>query len=214
LKLVALALAPVVAISLYVYVKDKNPEPPRRLLYVFVGSALSVLILLPIFSFLFGHIGEWILGENLLSYAFFEVALAEETTKLVPVLLLAYRSRDFDEPFDGMVYATMGAMGFAAVENLMYVLSGGYGVALLRMFTAVPMHAFAGIFMGYFLGRAKFSPSPLGHVLAGLGTATAMHGFYDYSLFVGSVSSVIFGALGSLIVGGILALRGLKNGNG
>lgn len=210
MKLVALALAPILALSLYVYVKDRNPEPPTYLLYVFLGGALSVFLVLPILSVLFVHLGALIPGKSLLYRAFVEIALAEETTKLVPVLLIAYRSSEFDEPFDGVVYATMGAMGFAAVENLMYVLSGGYGVALLRMFTAVPMHAFAGVFMGYFLGRAKFSSFPIAHVLTGLGSATALHGAYDYFLFVGSIPSVLFGALGSLIVGGILALKSIS----
>ncbi len=214
MELVALALAPVVAFALYVYVKDRNPEPPYHLLSVFLGGALSVFLVLPVLSLLFDSLGERMLGESLLYQAFFEIALAEEITKLVPVLLLVYGRDEFDEPFDGIVYATMGAMGFAAVENLMYVLSGGYGVAFLRMFTAVPMHAFAGIFMGYFLGKAKFSPFPLGHVLTGLGAATVLHGSYDYFLFVGSVSSVIFGALGSLIVGGIFAAKSLRNGRG
>jgi len=78
----------------------------------------------------------------------------EESFKLLATLP-AYRSRAFNEPIDGVVYATTAALGFATVENIFYVMEGGWLVALLRASLSVPGHAFFGATMGFYLGLQK-----------------------------------------------------------
>jgi len=75
------------------------------------------------------------------------------------------------------------SLGFALVENVLYVFGNGFSVGVMRAFTAVPAHAIFGITMGFFFGLAKFSKdkkSPL--LLASLLVPIAIHGFYDFIL--------------------------------
>lgn len=70
--------------------------------------------------------------------AFFKVALVEEFSKFFFVRFILYRNKNFNEPFDGIVYAVMVSMGFATIENIIYVFQYGAMTGVLRMFTAVP----------------------------------------------------------------------------
>ena len=117
---------------------------------------------------------------------------------------------EFNEPFDGIVYAVMVSMGFAALENIFYVFQFGYTTGILRAFTAVPAHATFGILMGFFMGKAKFSPSKIKNNLLGLGVATIFHGAYDFFLFINFIPGIATGAFISLIVGIFLAKKAIK----
>src|SRR6185295_19883310 len=123
----ALALAPGACIMVYIYAKDKHETEPIRLLIVsFIFGMISVIITLLI---------SWPLDilipidENDLTeqavHAFFLVALVEEFSKFIYVRGILYRDKNFNEPFDGIVYAVMVGMGFATLENIVYVSSGG-----------------------------------------------------------------------------------------
>ena len=153
--LLVLALAPALAIIVYIYLKDKYEREPVGLLLknVALGASASVLI-----TFFLGAFGNWFLPvSNPMSVlqqfikAFVVVALVEEFSKYVIVRYYAQRNNEFDEPFDGIVYAVMVAMGFAALENILYVFQYGVSNGVLRAFTAVPAHATFAVLMGYFL---------------------------------------------------------------
>ncbi|MBT8252970.1 MAG: PrsW family intramembrane metalloprotease, partial [Bacteroidia bacterium] len=143
--------------------------------------------------------------------AFFIVGLTEEFSKYVIVRYYAQSKRAFNEPFDGIVYAVMVSMGFAAVENIFYVMEGGLPVAVLRAFTAVPAHATFGILMGYYMGRAKFSNNRIRYNLTGLFLAILFHGAYDFFLFINFIPGISAGAFVSLIIGIILARKAIKS---
>ena len=85
------------------------------------------------------------------------MALVEEFSKYIIVRFYAQKKNEFNEPFDGIVYAVMVSMGFAALENILYTYQYGFGVGVTRAFTAVLAHATFGVIMGYFMGKAKFS---------------------------------------------------------
>ena len=89
-------------------------------------------------------------GEEALS-----VGITEELLKFLVVILIIYPNKNFDEPFDGIVYAVFVGMGFATAENLTFVLQGNASLAILRMFSAVPAHFVFAVIMGYYLGKAK-----------------------------------------------------------
>jgi RsiW-degrading membrane proteinase PrsW (M82 family) len=117
--------------------------------------------------------------------AFFEAAIPEELFKFAVLMLYAYRHRAFDEPMDGVVYGAAASLGFATLENVLYVGGGGLGTAMLRALTAVPGHACSGVIMGYFVGRAKFRPATRGRLLvAGLFWPMLLHGLYDAPLLI------------------------------
>jgi len=104
----------------------------------------------------------------------------------------------------------MVSMGFAATENVFYVLEGGASVALLRAFTAVPAHATFGILMGYFMGKAKFSSNRIKLNIYGLALAVLFHGAYDFFLFINFIPGIWIGAFISLIIGIVLSQKAIK----
>jgi RsiW-degrading membrane proteinase PrsW (M82 family) len=210
--LIGLALAPALAIILFVYFKDKyEKEPVKVLLISFLLGIVSI----------FPAIGLELLGSEIYTvvkgdwvsnavYAFVIVGFSEEFCKYFFLRVYAYRREAFNEPYDGIVYAVMISMGFAAIENVGYVLQGGVEVGLLRMFTAVPGHAIWAVMMGYFVGLAKFRERSLGLLFTGLFTATFFHGLYDYFLFMDNIQGLFVISFISIIVGVILSIRAIK----
>ena len=214
LFLLALALAPGAVIGLYVYIKDKYEREPIRLVVLsfFLGVASTVvtlLISLPINHFV--PIDEKSLSEQAI-HAFLLVALIEEFSKFIFVRWVLYPNKNFNEPFDGIVYAVSVSLGFAGLENILYVFNSDNGVAvgILRMFTAVPAHASFAVLMGYFLGRAKHEPGKSYLAWYGLIAATLFHGAYDYFWFISFVPGLWIGAVLSLIVGIVLSRKAIQ----
>jgi protease PrsW len=217
LGLLSLALAPGTAIVIYIYLKDRHEREPLLLLVIsFFYGVLSTLMTLsiskPIELFLSTKEDDVI---SLFVTAFFKVALVEEFSKFAFVRFVLYRNKNFNEPFDGIVYAVMVSMGFATLENILYVREYGIVTAILRMFTAVPAHATFGILMGYFLGLAKFSHNRgLLLSLVALAVPTAFHGAYDYFWFIAELENVYTGiwvfAIISLIVAFLLSRKAIR----
>ncbi len=213
MTLILSALAPVAAIMIYIYVKDKYEKEPKRLLLAcFLFGGIVSIVITTILYLLIDHVVELDNDFSILQQfirAFFIVALVEEFSKYVVVRYFAQTRKAFNEPFDGIIYAVMVSMGFAAVENIFYVLEGGYQIALLRAFTAVPAHATFGVLMGYFMGKAKFS-NRIQYNLTGLALAILFHGAYDFFLFINWIPGISIGAFVSLIVAIILSKRAIK----
>ena len=208
------AVAPVFIIIFYIYLKDKYEKEPKRLmLYSFLlGAIVSVVIttiLYLIFDIFLPLTDNFSVLQQFIK-AFFVVALIEEFSKYVIIRYYAQPKVAFNEPFDGIVYAVIVSLGFAATENIMYVIQGGYEVALTRAFTAVPAHAMFGILMGYFMGKAKFNGKRIADNLIGLSLAILFHGAYDFFLFIEFIPGIWIGAFISLIIGIILAAKAIK----
>ncbi|MEM6629508.1 MAG: PrsW family glutamic-type intramembrane protease [Bacteroidota bacterium] len=212
--LLALALAPVVFLFTYVYLRDEYEREP--LIYLIITFILGLSTAFPVI---------WIeeqlhaytnitMETSPLLYAFIYVALVEEGMKYLVLRWYNYPHDEFDEPYDGIMYGVAVSLGFAAIENVMYVyystgdpIETGIG----RMFTAVPAHAMFGVLMGFFVGRAKFllRGSRWLERLKGLGVAILFHGLYDYFLFLGNAFYVPF-ALFTLGSGIFLARKAIK----
>jgi RsiW-degrading membrane proteinase PrsW (M82 family) len=159
-------------------------------------------------------------GVAVFSYAI--VAFSEEFSKFLGLRLYSYNKKSFDEPLDGIVYCVMVGMGFATLENLMYVLKyaemgQGLQVGIKRMFLSVPAHATFAVVMGYFVGKAKFdAKNSFWLMLAGLLGAVFFHGTFDFFLFVSSSTSwgkefgegiLAAGALVSFVISLILSRK-------
>ena len=186
--LLLLALAPAVILMMYVYFRDKYEKEPVKL--ILKGILLGVVIIFPV-----GLIENYLIGfgtglAKIPKAAFdgFIVAGAtEEAFKYFVVFILIWRNRNFNEKFDGIVYAVSVALGFAAIENLFYVFSeNSMQVGLLRAFTAVPGHTIFGIVMGFYLGLARFSIKYRSkYLLLAFIVPWLMHGFYDFLIMSG-----------------------------
>ncbi len=213
LALLSLALAPGAAIVLYIYLKDKHEREPLWLLVVsFLYGGLSTFVTLAISR----SVGLLILTRpdsavDQFFNAFFKVALIEEFSKFIFVRFVLYYNKNFNEPFDGIVYAIMVGMGFATVENIVYVFYFGFTTGLIRMFTAVPAHAVFAMLMGYFIGKAKFTHRrTLYYSALALLTAALFHGAYDYFWFISFTPGIWIGAIVSFALCFILARKAVR----
>lgn len=160
LRLVVIAVAPAIALGLAFYLADRfDREPLYLLAKVFAFGALSVLPIVIVGQFLISlNFFTGLLG--IAFTAFIIAGLTEEFFKRAVVLKVAYRHQAFDEKLDGIVYAVFASLGFATVENIMYVFthfSSNPYVGLYRGLLSVPAHALLGVTMGYYLSLAKFS---------------------------------------------------------
>ncbi|MFY0630088.1 MAG: PrsW family intramembrane metalloprotease [Flavobacteriaceae bacterium] len=214
MNLLLLAVAPAMIIIVYIYFKDKFEKEPWKLLLknFFLGATISVIITLAL-SYLLGWLLPSFDGESTLDMfvkAFFVVALVEEFSKYIIVRNFAQKRKEFNEPFDGIVYAVMVSMGFATLENVMYVYSYGFETGIVRAFTAVPAHATFAILMGYYMGKAKFSKNRFLFNIAGLLVATLFHGAYDFFLFIDYIPGIAIGAFVSLAIGILLSRKAMK----
>ena len=186
LLLALLALLPAGLLLHLILYMDRNEREP-------LGLVLKVM-LLGALGFVPAVIIETILGRlpllktgGLLQAAlesFLSISPAEELCKMAPVFLLVWNDPSFNEENDGIVYCGASALGFAAVENLFYVLSRGFGVGLARALTSMPLHCFAGAVAGYYIGRAKFAARGRGRLIGtGFLLAYLAHGLYDTLAF-------------------------------
>ncbi|MFO0508148.1 MAG: PrsW family intramembrane metalloprotease [bacterium] len=209
--LLAIALTPGAAIGLYIYWKDKHEREPLGLLvksffFGVISTLITLLISWPISRLV--PLDPTSLTQQAV-HAFLLVALIEEFSKFIFVRWVLYPNKNFNEPFDGIVYSVTVSLGFAGLENILYVMDGGVEVAILRMFTAVPAHASFGVLMGYFLGKAKFEHKKGHYAIYALAVATLFHGAYDYFWFISYVPGIWIGAVISLIIGIVLSRRAI-----
>ncbi len=201
LILFAVSALPVVLVGGYIYKIDKNKEPWKMLLKLFLGGMFSIVLTL-ILSFLLKLVFPFFADETLLNnielivFVFIGVALIEEFSKWIMLYVLSYNDRDFDEFYDMIIYGVFVALGFAFFENLFYVYEGGIGTGILRAILTVPGHACDGVFMGYFLGLAKVTAikgkksDETKYKLLSLLVPVLLHGFYDYCLFVSNLEFI------------------------
>ena len=183
--LIALAIAPGLAICVYILYRDVyNREPAINMIMSFV---LGIVVIVPAIT-VETFVGRYLTNSvvSIILGAFLGVALVEETSKFLILRYYSFTRRSFDEPLDGIVYSVLISMGFATVENIFYSYEHGLSVAFLRMFTSVPAHATFAIIMGYYVGKAKFEHGRRSQLmLKGLLGSTAIHGSFDTFLLLG-----------------------------
>ena len=184
----AIAIAPVFVLALMVYLRDRNPEPPQTLLRAFGGGIACVALVLLI------HYVTSLMGldleSNVMLRAYVSAGLIEEGCKLLVFMWLIWKHPEFDEPFDAIVYACYVSLGFACVENIMYVFESGAAflqTGIMRALFAVPGHFFFAVIMGMFLAHARFTRNTWAisvNLVLALLVPTLLHGTYDYLLML------------------------------
>ena len=223
MDLLLLALAPGIAIIFYIISKDKyNKEPFTNLFISFllgVASTIPASVIQTAFSFSLASYFSFKTVVYYFFFAFVGVGFSEEGSKYLMLRGYAYRHKAFDEPLDGIIYGVMVSMGFATLENILYVSRHGFETAILRMFLSVPAHACFGVIMGYYVGMAKFSKTRARYYKRlGLFLAILFHGAFDFFLFLQESKEVLryvsagllgFGALTSYYVAIRLSLRSI-----
>lgn len=218
--LVSLAMAPVLGGLFYLYIRDKYEKEPHALLAVSVlfGMVISgPIVFVGNMSLLFLPQHWGLFGEAFFS-AFVTSGLVEEFFKFLVLFLLMWKHRELNEKFDGIVYGVYVSLGFAFVENLLYVMSddlGGLSVALARGVISVPGHGLFGVFMGYLFTRAKWTQTgqPQGtqgkHLFLALALVVPvlLHGVYNLLLLTPVSLAVFLGYVVVLYGGAALLLK-------
>lgn len=179
----ALAILPCIAIVYLIYRADLYEK--EDLFPLLICFLLGMAITFPLFELqaLFNRLG-WLGTDTVLTAlisSFLLVSFTEESLKFLALRVYPYPRSFFNEPIDGIVYATMIAMGFAMLENIFYAYQYEMSTTLIRGITAVPAHASFAAIMGYFVGRARFNPAKRKRLmLIGWLLPVGIHGLYDF----------------------------------
>lgn len=159
LILIAAAVIPAAFLMFRVYRSDRLEPESRRLLWSLVKLGILSSLLALVEERILGVLLRFVVSEGSLLYNvilyFVIVAFAEETSKYLLLKRGTWNNAEFNCQYDGVVYAVFVSLGFALWENISYVMSYGFGTALVRALTAIPGHASFGVFMGVFYGIAK-----------------------------------------------------------
>ena len=213
LAVLVVSAAPAVAFLVLILRMDRRePEPLGLVLRVIGLGAASALIA--------GLVENVLDGVSLFqagglagaaAVSFIQVAPIEEACKLGVVLLFAWGRPAFNEENDGIVYAGASAVGFALLENILYVVRGGIGTGVLRAFTSIPLHIFTGVVAGLCIGRARFAPAGRRRgllVAAGFVLAWAFHGLYDFfAMSQSALAMLVLPLVAGLSTFGVIALK-------
>lgn len=182
-----LAILPGVLIIIFIYYSDKRHKEPIKLIFATVFCGMVCVVPANVLT----GMTEWCLSvvdrTSADPWVFpainsvFCIALPEELFKFV-IFMGITSDKDFDEPIDAIVYAVCVSMGYAIVENIIYILDYGFTDSIYWMFTAVPAHACFAIFMGFFAGRAFFTDVKRKRLwlAISLSSAVVLHGLYEF----------------------------------
>lgn len=207
-----IALGPVIALIIYFYHKDKYEKEPLKLLFLaFICGALVTIPVIFVELALMGFVKSFSdVFIKIFLTSFLVAGFTEEFSKFLIFKSLIYNNKEFNEPYDGIIYTVMISLGFAAFENIGYVLMAYFktGVAgilatgLLRAIFSVPAHALFGAVMGYFFGLAKFAKNKKiesKYIYKGLMFAIILHGFFDFFLFTRTIAGFALMILTSVL---------------
>ena len=218
----ALGALPALAWMRYAKGKDAGrPEPAGALRRMaLAGAAATVPV--AVAEVTVGRINP---SETTVAGAFFAAfvvaGLIEEGAKALCLRVVVWNRPEFDERLDAMVYAAWAGLGFALVENVLYLAgtetSGDYaGMFVARALLSVPLHASAAAIMGYYAARRRFDNAGPG-IGGGLALAVLLHGTFDFALFRAasgasdeSSAAGLYGLLAvAVAIGGVVAVRRL-----
>ncbi len=192
--MIYLAILPAAVLMYFIYKADKvEKEPVELLVKIFLYGVVTTISAV-ILELLGDDILGFFLYEDSLPFIFLEnffvVALAEELGKYVVVKKVAWKHPAFNYTFDAVVYAVFASLGFAVLENVLYLTDASITTAVMRGILAVPGHAIDAVFMGSYFGAAKRCEA-LGdkngmktNLQMALIVPVGIHGFYDFCLSV------------------------------
>lgn len=185
-----LAILPVIFFIGWIYFKDKyDKEPPLKLLqYFMLGIVVSIVAIFLELYFSKLNIFTGIAGA--LYTAFFVAAFTEEGLKsaiLIPVLL---KDKNFNEKLDGIIYSIFLSLGFATIENIIYLsrekLDLYFQLGVTRALISIPSHVMFAITMGYYISKYKFAKEDKKnkYLIYAIIIPILLHGVFDFILMI------------------------------
>lgn len=189
------AILPAIIILIYVFKQDNFPEPTNVVIKTFIFGA-GITIALDLFITDFDRFSQKNLtGETYFFFdSFIRAAFLEEIFKMMVIVFYCTRKTVFDEPMDGLIYGIAASLGYAAWENIDYVLfylspsgnitySPSFEVALHRAFSAIPLHALCGAMMGFLIAQTLFEKKHnFYNLILALAVPVGIHGLWNYSM--------------------------------
>ena len=196
----------------YFWQLDKHEKEPVKIIAITFALGAIVALVVPFIE----DIGLRIFGISfkdlvknsldnigfLFFYLILVVGVVEELAKFIPVRFYAFRTKYFNEPMDGLIYASASAAGFTFVENMGYIFTGfiaGYEEGMIMAFVRVltsPVHILFASYWGIALGLYKKNPAKKDEVIKGFIIAAVLHGLYDFfaflNFFVGLFAIIVF----------------------
>lgn len=173
LAILSAGVAPTFALLSFFYLKDRYSEPILLILRAFIMGCLLVFPIMFIQYVLSGDL------DSLFIESFLIIALIEEFFKWFVFLYIIYHHTEFDSHYDGIVYAVSISLGFATIENILFLLVNGIEYAFTRAVFPVSSHALFGVLMGYHFGKAKTQNKNI-HIFFALIAPVFFHGMYNY----------------------------------
>ena len=159
--LLIISIIPSIVLGYYIYKMDKIEKEPTKLIALLFGLGVLSIIPAVILEILASGLLGWFGIEEdsgligLFIYFLIGVGAVEEGCKWIILKKVTWNHKEFDHIFDALVYAAFVSLGFATLENILYVFQNGIGTGILRAILSVPGHTFFAIYMGYYYGIAK-----------------------------------------------------------
>ena len=195
-----LAILPSILLLLFVVGKNKQRRNPTSLL-VWLAVLGAVSAIPAVIVEILGSGLLYMLGLDPRSAmynfveCFFIVAMIEELGKFLGMLLMTWKNKNFDHSYDGVIYGVCSSLGFATLENVIYVFQGGIGTGIMRAVSAVPLHCACGVVMGFLYAKAREDAnngeSVFGNLLLAYVCPLGIHGLYDFVLSVEDTSVLL-----------------------
>lgn len=208
-SILSAGIAPALALMSFFYLKDRYSEPLPLIIRTFV---LGMLLVFPIMFIQYVFQSEELITNNFLQ-SFFLVSLLEEFFKWFIFMYAIFHHSEFDAHYDGIVYAVAISLGFATLENILYLFTNGISYAFTRALFPVSSHALFGVIMGYYFGKAKLYPlQKLKNLLLAFLFPFLLHGTYNYIL-VEVASNWVVLLIPFMIILWIIGLRRVKLAN-
>lgn len=186
MPLLAIAVFPISIILVYIYIRDKYEKEPIKILILGTSlGALSAYPILKVESFILMLMPLGSQNFDAFYNSFIVASLTEETFKFLILVIVYWANKNYNERFDGIVYGVFVSLGFALIENVLYIFNpivGGIETGMARAIFSVPAHGFFGVSMGYYLSISKFGKRKKSYFLLAFLVPFIIHGLYDFIL--------------------------------
>lgn len=198
IDLLILAIAPTIACMLWIYLKDKYDREPIRLLGKFFIMGVFISIIAIIIEGILIKIKIFEGYSNYIFMSFIVAALTEEGLKYIVLLPNLLSEKNFNEKLDGIIYSIFLSLGFATIENIIYILfenkNLAFEVGVIRAVISIPAHVMFAITMGYYISKYKFSNEKIKkreYLILSILVPVLLHGIFDFILMIEYIWSVV-----------------------
>ena len=204
------AALPALLLLGFIYYRDRKEKPPVKLMILLLATGAATTVPAAIVEF----IGQaFIMGDSddiglrLLIFCFFVIAVAEELGKYLVTICITWKSKEMQHSYDGVIYAVCSSLGFAILENVLYVYQGGLLTGIMRAFTAIPLHCTVGVVMGALYAKAREEAyagdrgGMIGYMAWAYLVPVCIHGAYDYAIMAASYGLIAEGWIYVILIG-------------